>query len=204
MNNCNYNKLNLINVCSLNDFPFIEQDFDSLTVYGIICQMAGEINKLILQVNKNTEDLSNIDINFDNINNSISNINQEIENLKADMTKLSTDINNKVDAKLENQYSRVVQLMSDYQTIFNSELKTLRSDLEEEIKNIELGNVIAYDPTTGEYSNVSLVIQNVYDALRNNAITVNEFEALNLTAEGFDNKEISAYNFDVNGKTFLQ
>nr|DAJ64325.1 MAG TPA: hypothetical protein [Bacteriophage sp.] len=204
MNNCNCNKLNLINVCSLNDFPFIEQDFDSLTAYGIICQMAGEINKLILQVNKNTEDLSNININFDNINNAISNINQEIENLKADMTKLSTDINNQVDTKLENQYSRVVQLMSDYQTIFNNELKTLRSDLEEEIKNIELGNVIAYDPTTGEYSNVSLVIQNVYDALRNNAITVNEFEALNLTAEGFDNKEISAYNFDVNGKIFLQ
>lgn len=204
MNNCNCNKLNLINICSLNDFPFIEQDFDSLTVYGIICQMAGEINKLIVQVNKNTEDLSNIDINFDNINNSISNINQEIENLKADMTKLSTDINNQVDAKLENQYSRVVQLMSDYQTIFNNELKTLRSDLEEEIKNIELGNVIAYDPTTGEYSNVSIVIQNVYDALRNNAITVNEFEALDLTAEEFDNKEISAYNFDVNGKTFLQ
>lgn len=204
MNNCNCNKLNLINVCSLNDFPFIEQDFDSLTVYGIICQMAGEINKLILQVNKNTEDLSNININFDNINNAISNINQEIENLKADMLKLSTDINKQVDAKLENQYSRVVQLMSDYQTIFNNELKTLRSDLEEEIKNIELGNVIAYDPTTGEYSNVSIVIQNVYDALRNNAITVNEFEALNLTAEGFDNKEISAYNFDVNSKTFLQ
>lgn len=204
MNNCNCNKLNLINVCSLNDFPFIEQDFDSLTVYGIICQMAGEINKLILQVNKNTEDLSNININFDNINNAISNINQEIENLKSDMIKLSTDINNQVDTKLENQYSRVVQLMNDYQTIFNNELKTLRSDLEEEIKNIELGNVIAYDPTTGEYNNVSLVIQNVYDALRNNAITVNEFEALNLTANGFDNKEISAYNFDVNGKIFLQ
>ena len=50
MNNCNCNKLNLINVCSLNDFPFIEQDFDSLTVYGIICQMAGEINKLIFFV----------------------------------------------------------------------------------------------------------------------------------------------------------
>ena len=43
----------------------------------------------------------------------------------------------------------------------------------------------------------------VYDILRNNAITCSEFESLDLTATEFDSKELTAYNFDVNGKIML-
>lgn len=55
----------------------------------------------------------------------------------------------------------------------------------------------------GEYENVSKVIMDVYDILRNNSVTCSEFDALELTATAFDALEITAYNFDVNGKTFL-
>lgn len=43
----------------------------------------------------------------------------------------------------------------------------------------------------------------VYETLRQNAITCSEFDALELTANEYDALEISAYNFDVNGKVFL-
>ena len=43
----------------------------------------------------------------------------------------------------------------------------------------------------------------VYETLRQNAITCTEFDGLELTATEYDAKEISAYNFDVNGKVFL-
>lgn len=55
----------------------------------------------------------------------------------------------------------------------------------------------------GSYENVSTVILNVYETLRNNAVTCSEFDNLELTATEYDAKEITAYNFDVNGKTFL-
>lgn len=55
----------------------------------------------------------------------------------------------------------------------------------------------------GTYENVSTVILNVYETLRNNAVSCSEFDALELTATAYDTKQISAYNFDVNGKTFL-
>lgn len=55
----------------------------------------------------------------------------------------------------------------------------------------------------GETENVSKVIMDIYDILRNNAITVTEFESLDLTATSFDNIEITAYEFDVNGKQLL-
>lgn len=43
----------------------------------------------------------------------------------------------------------------------------------------------------------------IYDILRNNAITVTEFEDLDLTATDFDEIEITAYEFDVNGKQLI-
>lgn len=55
----------------------------------------------------------------------------------------------------------------------------------------------------GTYENVSTVILNVYETLRNNAVSCSEFDDLELTATQYDAKEITAYNFDVNGKTFL-
>ena len=55
----------------------------------------------------------------------------------------------------------------------------------------------------GTYDNVSQVIMDVYETLRNNAITCTEFDGLELTATAYDELEITAYNFDVNGKTFL-
>lgn len=55
----------------------------------------------------------------------------------------------------------------------------------------------------GLVENVSKVIMDVYETLRQNAITCSEFDALLLSATEYDSKQISAYNFDVNGKVFL-
>ena len=43
----------------------------------------------------------------------------------------------------------------------------------------------------------------VYEILRQNAISCSEFDGLELTATEYDALEITAYNFDVNGKIIL-
>ena len=160
-------------------------------------------NEIIPNLNELITDFNNIDVNFDEINKKIETLQNSFTELQAQMVVFENRIYQNVDNKIQTNYNQVVQLMNDYQTLFNNSLQNTRTDLEEEIKNIELGNVIAYDPTTGTTENISTVIQNVYDALRNNSITCSEFESLELTATDYDNKEISAYNFYVNGKTFL-
>ena len=55
----------------------------------------------------------------------------------------------------------------------------------------------------GTYENVSTVIMNVYEMLRQNAITCTEFDSLELTATEYDALEITAHDFDINGKTIL-
>lgn len=199
----NNKRITLINLCCLTEFPFIDASFDANTYYELLCKVVEQLNKTITQVNALTEVVSNIDINFDEINAKIDKINSDISQLKIDMSNLSTNINKEVDAKLQAQYNQVVQLMSDYQTIFNTNLQTLEEKLESEISRIELGDVKAYNPTNGKIENVSKVIQDVYDVSRVNALTASEFDALNLTVEAFQAYNITCLNFDINGKTIL-
>lgn len=180
------------NFC-LSNFPFLEKDFDALTDYELICKIFEHFENEIKEIDEKYSD--------------ILNLRQEFETFKAEIqTEFSSfedEINLEVDNKLNANYNRVVQLLSDYQILFNNELENLRTDLENQIEQIELGNVIAYNPTNGEYENVSKVITDVYETLRANAISCSEFDALLLTATEFDSKQLSAYDFDVNAKIML-
>ena len=54
------------------------------------------------------------------------------------------------------------------------------------------------DPFTGEFALVSDVVMKLF-ALHAGTMTVNEFEALDLTCAEFDAKEVTAFNFDFFG-----
>lgn len=127
----------------------------------------------------------------------------EIDEALAELDNFKDEITQAVSVELQNQYNRVVSLMNDYQIIFNQNLNTLNTELSERIDKIELGDIEAYNPTNGTYENVSKVIQDVYDSLRSNSISCNEFDSLQLSATQFDEKEITAFNFDLNGKIIL-
>lgn len=194
--------IKLINVLALKKIkPFVYENY--LTWLEMLTDLCKKLNETILIVNSMEEIVSTIDTNFTDIKNDITSINNKLEQIYTDLNNFETRINNNVDIKIQEAYNEVILLMNNYQTIFNQSLNSLKNDLEQQIANIELGNVRAYDPTTGEFENVSTVIMNIYDALRQNSITAQEFDNLELTATVYDNREISAYNFDINGKTFL-
>lgn len=160
-------------------------------------------NELIPTLNDLIDKFNHYDINFEELNNRMTLLEEEFSDIIIDFNNMKQEIYNEVDSKNAQLYNQVISLMNDYTASFNLALSALRHDLEAEIEAIELGNVKAYNPTNGLIENVSKVIQDVYDALRNNAITCSEFDALLLTATDYDALDITAYNFDVNGKTFV-
>jgi len=192
-----YNGFNNFRLFVLNNFPFIEKDFDTMTDYEMLCKIFEYFEKQIKELSENYQ-------NFDDIVKDLENqFNQLKIDINATLANFENEINQNVENRLQQNYNQIVQLLADYQTVFNNNLATLRSDLESEIERVELGDVKAYNPTNGEIENVSKVIMDVYEILRQNAITCTEFDALELTATAFDAIEITAYNFDVNGKELM-
>ena len=193
-----YNNFNEFRFFVTQNFPFIEKDFDAMSDYQIICKIFEYFEKEIKAVDDKYsglgDEVENLSIQFNQLKNEINQILSEFQ------TEIEIDVDNRINAN----YNRIVELLANYQTVINNQIEDLRSYFESEIERIELGDVKAYNPTNGLIENVSKVILDVYETLRNNAIMCSEFDALELTATEFDSKELTAYNFDVNGKIMLE
>lgn len=196
--------LKLINIPAIENFPFIEQSFDSPTMYGLVVKIGKELNETIIQVNKNTEILENIDVNFDELNHRIDLLNEEFLILSKEFGDFKIDITNTMEQTFQRQYNQLVTLMNDYQAVFNNELIAVEQRLNDRIDQVVLGQIDVYNPTTGQVENINKVLNDIYDAVRYDAITCTEFESLDLTATEFDAVEITAFNFDNNAKSILE
>lgn len=102
------NKFNYKNLCPfkwfvLQNFPFIEADFDAITNWQLFCKLGEEMNKIIEKVNQageQTEDLTNAFIELQNY------VNNYFENLNV-----QDEINNKLDEMAESgQLEEIISL----------------------------------------------------------------------------------------------
>lgn len=195
--------LHYLEMPPIENFPFIEQSFDSPTLYGLVVKIGNELNKTIKQVNDNTNFINNLDANLDEINGKIDKLNEDFAQLLVDFNQFKDDVNTDLNEKITLLYSRINALLTDYQNYFNAQLDSAVNTLNQRIDDVVLGNIDVYNPTTGIVEPLDKVLTDIYDAVRYDALTCAEFEALDLTATEFDAVEITAYNFDNNGKSIL-
>ena len=183
--------LPLINIGAINDFPFIAEDFDALTTYGLISKIAGSLNKVIEQVNKNTEWINNYVDEFDDIKAQINALNTIVESHTLSINDIYIRLNN-LATTVTNNYNT----LKDY-------IDINVANLQYQIDNFAVDNIRIYDPTTGLYSNIQTVINNMYGIINVNGITAGEFDTLELTASEFDAYNLTAYQFDSDSKNLL-
>ena len=199
------NKLTPFKGWTLENFPFIEADFDALTNYELICKITEYINKVAEQQNS----LNQMYIElyngykelYDYVNQylvDIDEVKQAIARIDASLDELAADVlQNSQDIILIN--SRIDSVITELRAYVDSKVLML----EEEIQNIQIGDINVYDPTTGEILPLQIVINNLYGLTNKDGLTATEFDALDLTATAFDAYLITAYEFDSSGKTIL-
>lgn len=125
------NKFNYKNLCPfkwfvLQNFPFIEADFDAITNWQLFCKLGEEMNKIIEKVNQageQTENLTNAFIELQNyVNDYFENLDvqEEINNKLDEMAEggtlaeiINQDIFNELNTKVDNLYNNRSILLSD-------------------------------------------------------------------------------------------
>lgn len=91
--NFNFNRLPPFKWFVLQNFPFIEADFDSITYYQLLCKLGEEINKIIEQNNK-------IGIQVENLTNFYNQLQEYINNYFENLD-VQEEIDNKLDEMAE-------------------------------------------------------------------------------------------------------
>lgn len=170
---------------------------DMMTDVEYLLGILKKLNEVIKQVNTNTEFI-------DNYTGKIEEIEAEIASLRDEMTIFEQDIT----TDINNRFAEItVELQSMIATALvqaNSYTDAIAAQLREEIRNIALGQITVYDPTTGSINNLQDTLDNMYGATREEAISASEYDALELTATTYDGYEITAFNYDRYGKTILE
>ena len=137
----------------------------------------------------------------------------DIEELRSEVNNFEDEINDEIqrinDILVEYDI-KIERVRNELRVYVNDQIANLRNYvdsedalLDERIKQVEIGNIKVYDPTTGLYSPIQRVIDNLYDMGRSNALTASEYDALELTATAYDAYELTARDYDLNGKTLL-
>lgn len=182
---------------AIQNFPFLEKDFDALNDYQMMCQIFKYLDDKIKEVDNKYgglfETVEKIEADFETFKNEV---NQTIETFKAEVLQ---DVQTQMDA----QYNRVLALLNQYQVVFKAYVDSQINVVNKRIDDIEVGAVNVYNPLTGLVEPITKVIDDLYNQLRYNAITCSEYDGLELTATTYDGYMITADNFDLNGKTIL-
>ena len=169
---------------------------ESLSYLEMLCATLEKLNETIEQVNKNTEVAEHFEELLEEIEAEVNRLEQEYEEFKA-------SIETEIDERFIELATQLTTFVDNQIALIRYELQTKYDELNHKIDEVIAGDINVYDPTTGILSPIQVVIDNLFDMNRTNAITATEFDALELSATEFDSKEITAYNFDVNGKALL-
>ena len=205
----NYKPLKPFKGWVLENFPFMENDFDALTNYQVFCKIIEYINNII-------EDVTAIEGSIDDVIKLVNDIKAYVDEYLEDLTVIKEEIEainesiESINIKVNKNSSDIVELKNYTNDLVSGTFNTLKdyvdlndNELNNKIENIEIGEIQVYDPTTGLNEPLQVVINNIYGLTNKDGITAGEFDALELTASGFDSKDLTAYQFDSSSKTLL-
>ena len=169
---------------------------ESLSYLEELSAILKKLNEVVEQTNANTY--------------FIEHYQDEYETLQEQMNQLIIDVNTRfeqIEDSLESKFAslttRVISLINDNYTILKDYIDDKYEELDYKIDHISIDSVILRDPSTGLYSNIQVVVNNLFNTFNVDALTATEYDALDLTATAFDAYQITAYEFDTQGKTIL-
>lgn len=169
---------------------------DMMTDVEYLLGILKKLNEVIGQVNKNSEFI-------DKYSGKIEEIEAEIVSLRSEMTEFEAQVNSNIQQQFATIRLELQAMIATALNQANAYTDLVAEGLEQDIQNIAIGQITVYDPTTGTTENLQTVIDNLYNASREEAITASEFDSLELTASDYDGFEITAFNYDQKGKTIL-
>lgn len=169
---------------------------ESLSYLEMLCATLEKLNETIEQVNKNTE----VAEHYQEL---LQEIEEEVNRLEQEYIEFKESIENEIDERFTILQSQLTVYIESQIAVLRYEIQTKYDELNQKIDDIVAGDINIYDPTTGILSPIQVVINNLFDMNRTNAISCSEFDSLELTATTFDSYEITAFNFDVNAKDIL-
>ena len=168
-----------------------------------------EYQELLVRVNNLQRELTLLESEIDRrFNQMKTEINEDIDNkftqIKNDMTNQLTTMNNKL---LEIQ-SYVVEALNYQLGLIEGYNDLLRDYVDAKIEELinslpDLTTVYVFNPVKGEQTDIQTAVWDLYDIARCSALTAYGYDIRGLTAQEYDDLEMTAFMYDMYGLEYL-
>lgn len=176
--------------------PISVEPKDWMTSTEFLMGILKKIDEIVIQTNSNTKFI-------DEYNGKIEEIEADMVSLKQDMLDFKGEVNATILAEFLRIKSELEALVATALNQANAYTDALGERLSAEIEAITLGQIKVYDSSTGQLENLQVVIDNLFNLSRTDAITASEYDALDLTATSYDAYDLTASQYDNNAKSLL-
>jgi hypothetical protein len=176
--------------------PISTDPKDMMTDVEYLLGILKKLNEVIKQVNSNTEFI-------ENYAGKIEEIEAEVASLRQEMTAFEEQINSEINDRFAQIKIELQSMIATTLVQANAYTDATAANLRDEIRQIALGQITVFDPTSGMLNNLQDTLDNMYGATREEAITASEYDTLELTATTYDGYEITAFDYDRYAKTIL-
>lgn len=155
-----------------------------------------KLNEMISTVNEHSEFI-------DHYEGEIEEMRQELTQFEQDWAQFQIDVNASITQQINSFKAEVYGELTAQLTQLRSYIDVQDQALHDYIDQVALGQIMVYNPATGMLQDLQSVINSLFDVSREDALTASEYDALELTATYYDGQDISAYDYDIAGKTLL-
>lgn len=171
----------------------------SMTYEEQLTWLCNYINKEIVPiVNANNEAISQIPEFEENVTKQLQEFSEKLSSYDTSIEQLQQDI-----IHYNSLINELRELINSNFVILKNYIDSNVENLENEIENLQIGQIQVYNPTTGVLAPLQEVINDLYGVSNKDGLTATEFDGLDLTATAFDTYQITAYEFDSQGKEIL-
>jgi chromosome segregation ATPase len=190
----NYHKIPLLNICSLNNFPFIEADFDAVTYYQLLCKIVESVNSTIELTNNLLDEYEEMEDEYNRLIALVNELQTRLDTIQEELTEyidlksaetkaeleaeinaLSTELEAEINAlstELRSEVSDAIQLVNTTLQEFRTEVTELEDYVNDQILNFKNYTDSKFDLLDAKYTLAVNNLQNQIDNLPDSIPTV--------------------------------
>lgn len=178
-----YKKIPLLNICSLNNFPFIEADFDAVTYYQLLCKIVESVNSTIELTNNLLDEYEEMEEEYNRLIALVNELQTRLDTIQEELTEyidlksaetkaeLEAEINS-LSSELRSEVAEAIQLVNTTLQEFRAEVTELEDYVNDQILNFKNYTDSKFNLLDAKYTLAVNNLQNQIDNLPDSIPTV--------------------------------
>lgn len=188
---------------------------DSMSYYEVLAWLCNYIStEIIEKINEDTTSINDLVIEFNKLYDYVNNFLKDYDDLKQEFIDLKLYVDRQlieirqetedtIDEKCLECKNWLITQLNAFRQAIEGEMNRFETEINQTLEDFEIGNVEVLNPMSGQMEPVTYVIDQLYDLFRTDALTAGEYDALDMTAQYYDGKQLTALAYDTLGKNLL-